>query len=160
MNHEKKYAGMEEIVPIIEERIGSGKEVRITVTGNSMVPMLRHRRDSVVLKRAENLNKYDIPLYRRENGIYVLHRIIKKKGDTYYIAGDNETSLEYPVKKEQVIAVVSGFYRKGKYYSNKNSLYKIYVWLWCAILPYRHKILPKLLGIKRKIGGLRAKKQK
>ena len=160
MNYEKKYAEMESLVAIIKESLKKDKEVKLTITGNSMFPLLAHRRDSVVLKKPEELKKYDIPLYRRENGRYILHRIIKIENGCFHTAGDNETELEYPVNKEQAVAVVSGFYRKGKYYSNKNVLYKLYTVIWCGMLPYRHKILPVLIGFRQAAGGRRAKKQK
>jgi len=158
MNSERKYAEMELLVPMIEEKVASNKEVRLTVSGNSMFPMLIHRRDSVVLKKIDKLKKYDIPLYRRENGAYVLHRIVKIENNCFHIAGDNEIKLEYPVKNEQTIAVVRGFYRKGKYYSTDNFLYKIYTRLWCALLPCRYRVLSVLIRFKRKMGGKSARK--
>jgi len=160
MDFEKRYEKMDILVPLMEESISKGKDVKFTVSGNSMYPMLRHRADSVILEKVEKLKKYDIPLYRRENGEYVLHRIIKIKDGCFHIAGDNEIKLEYPVKSEQVIAVVKGFYRKGKYYSKNNGLYRIYILIWCMILPYRYKILPILLRLRYATGGCRAKKQK
>ena len=160
MNNEKNYACMELLVPMIKEHIKNGSEAKLVVTGYSMFPMLCSRRDSVILKKAEKLHKYDIPLYQRENGNYVLHRIVKIENDCYHIAGDNEIKIEYPVKEEQIIAVVIGFYRKGKYYSVNNIFYKTYARLWCLLLPYRYKILPVLLRIRSKTGGRSAKGEK
>ena len=160
MEHEKKLAEMESLIPIVKAGIDNNKEVRFIVSGNSMFPMLRHRCDSVILIKAKKLRRYDIPLYRRENGMYILHRIVKIKNGSFHIVGDNEIEIEHPVEKEQVIAVVKGFYRKGKYYSVNNILYKLYVVAWCMVLPYRYKILPRLIKLKLAIGGHRAKKQK
>ena len=49
-----------------------------TTIGNSMEPMLFDRQNTVVIKKIDHLlNKYEIPLYKRANSKYVLHRIIK-----------------------------------------------------------------------------------
>ena len=49
-----------------------------TTSGVSMYPMLRNRRDTIIVKPpTAPLKKYDVPLYRRGDD-YVLHRIIGK----------------------------------------------------------------------------------
>ena len=59
-----------------------------TTAGMSMYPMLRNRRDTIIVKPYEGrLKKYDIPLYKR-NGTYILHRIVKVLPDSYVICGD------------------------------------------------------------------------
>ena len=80
MNHET-LSSMDAMVPLMKEALSLGRSVRFSPKGISMLPMLRQGRDSVVLSPApERLRKYDIPLYIRENGQYVLHRIIQAKG--------------------------------------------------------------------------------
>jgi len=68
------------IFPVITELLDSGQTARITVTGNSMYPFLRAGRDSVELSKAsfQEINRGDIVLIKRTNGIYILHRVIKK----------------------------------------------------------------------------------
>ena len=76
-------ASMEALVPLFQERLEDGQQVRFSPMGISMLPMLREGRDSVVLSPApERLRRYDLPLYRRDNGAYVLHRVAEA-GDTY-----------------------------------------------------------------------------
>ena len=43
-----------------------------------MLPMLRDGEDVVVLKGTggKRLRLFDVPLYRRDNGQYVLHRVL------------------------------------------------------------------------------------
>jgi signal peptidase I len=136
-----RLENMDSLAPIIIESVNSGGSVKLTVTGNSMLPLLVNRRDAVVLEKAAGpLRKYDVPLYKRDNGGYILHRAVKIKKNNYAMAGDNETKLEYGVRQDQIIAVMSGFYRKGKYCSTKNPKYRAYAMLWCAALPYRQKI--------------------
>ena len=65
----------------------AGQSVRFSPRGVSMLPMLRQGRDSVVLSPApKQLRKYDLPLYRRDDGSYVLHRVVKA-GQTYACMG-------------------------------------------------------------------------
>ena len=63
---------MSELSPVIEQCIENGSEVIINITGNSMRPFLKDRRDQVVLIKPESemLKKLDVPLYRRKNGKY------------------------------------------------------------------------------------------
>ena len=134
---------MEDISPVLEQLLQDGREVRIRVTGNSMYPLLRDRRDSVLLVKAEpgRLRKYDIPLYRRENAQYILHRIIQVKNGVFNINGDNQYVKEFPILPEQVVAVTKGVYRGERYISCKNWYYWIYARLWVWFLPFRKQML-------------------
>ena len=121
---------MEELVPLICDRIRAGQSVRFSPRGTSMLPMLRQGKDSVVLSAPPvRLRKYDIPLYRREDGSYILHRIVKV-GETYTCMGDHQYVEEKNIRPEQIIAVVTAFDRGERTISTKNLLYKIYCRIW------------------------------
>ena len=61
-----------------------------TNVGNSMLPLIREGRDLIILKKPEGrLKKYDVPLYKRDSGQYVLHRVLKVRESDYVICGDN-----------------------------------------------------------------------
>lgn len=110
-----KKVRLEQMLPIIEEKISSGGEVSIPVTGISMYPTLKQGRDYAVLSKApEHLKKGDIPFYRRENGSFVLHRIVGENEDGYILCGDNQTEKEYGIKHSQVIAVMTCVERNGE----------------------------------------------
>lgn len=112
------YVKLAEMWPFMEEQIKAGKTVRFAPRGTSMLPMLRQGIDSVVLKKApEKLKKYDLPLYMRENGQFVLHRVIGVKKDSYVMRGDNQRVSEYGITKENILAVASGFYREDTFIS-------------------------------------------
>ncbi len=103
-----------------------------TPVGTSMMPLIRERIDTVKLvKPKEKLEKYDVILYERPNKVYVLHRIIKikqkKDEDLYVLCGDNQVILEKYVKKEQVIAVMEGYFRGERYIPKEDNDYKKYV---------------------------------
>ena len=115
MDREVKKVKLSEMLPLITEKISSGGEVSIPVTGRSMYPTLQSGRDYAVLEKApEKLKKGDIPLYRRENGQFVLHRIVGEDENGYILCGDNQTEKEYGVKHSQVIAVLTAVERDGK----------------------------------------------
>ena len=121
---------LEEMLPLMRECLSAGQGVKFSPRGISMLPMLVQGRDSVTLSQApDKLKKYDIPLYRREDGSFVLHRIVKV-GQTYTCVGDNQISLEHGVTHESVIGVVSSFNRNGKEISVTNLWYMIYCRFW------------------------------
>lgn len=122
---------LEDLMPTIRERLEQGNTVRFMPRGTSMLPMLRQGVDSVVLSAApDKLKKYDLPLYQRLDGKYILHRIVDV-GDEYYACiGDNQFRVELGVARLQVIAIVSGFYRKDRYVSTENLFYQLYCRFW------------------------------
>lgn len=142
-NGARRLVPMDELSPLIVGLIDEGFDVTLTVTGNSMRPMLTHLRDSVVLTSCDpnTLKVGDIPLYRRECGTYVLHRIIKVHNDVYDISGDHQWVLEKGVPKSQVLCVVKGFTRNGEYYSCDNKGYKLYSFLWRKLFVLRKLIM-------------------
>lgn len=74
----------------IEENIANNGFHLSTVVGTSMMPLLRQGKDLVkVVPATEKLSKYDIALFKRPTGEYVLHRVVKVKSDYYVICGDN-----------------------------------------------------------------------
>ena len=101
---------MNEMVGLIEEVISSDGEFRLYPKGTSMLPLIRQGKDSVILVKPSLLSKGDIILYKRENGQFVLHRIIKIKGDDLIICGDNQSDLETGIKTSDVIAKVKAVY--------------------------------------------------
>jgi len=134
-----RKVAMSELSPLMKEILENGGEVVFTVKGNSMTPLLRHGRDEVcIVKPQDNiLRKYDIPLFVRKDGKYILHRIVKVKPDGYVVMGDNQKTKEYPVLPSQVIGVVKGVWRGGKYISCDNLWYRLYCRLWALGYPIR-----------------------
>lgn len=110
----------------IEEVLAShGKYIGPTV-GVSMLPMLKNRRDTiVVLPKTERLQALDVALYKRGDA-YILHRVLKVVDGGYVIRGDNCYSDEN-VPERAVIGVLSEFFRKGKHYTCLDKKYLKYV---------------------------------
>ena len=110
-----KKIGDDGLVKIILYKLSCGEKVALTVTGNSMLPFLADGRDKVILQKIEKLpKKGDIVFYRRKNGAYVLHRVVKRKGDLFYFSGDAQLRVEGPVGKGQLLAVCKEVERDGK----------------------------------------------
>ena len=122
----------------IEEQLQTEGFYVSTTVGWSMFPMLRNRRDRVVIRRigAERLKKYDLPLYRRPDGKYILHRVIGVKENGYIIRGDNTYQKEQ-VPDEWILGYVEEFYRNGKRKAVTDRRYRLYVRLWHLIYPLR-----------------------
>lgn len=134
MSSKKVMLDLTEYEPVIRLAIKDGGEFRIYPRGTSMLPMLRQEVDSVLLREPPGqCKKYDIILYRRSQGQYVLHRIVKVTQDGYVLCGDHQTSMETGISREQIIAIVDGFYRKEKRIHVKQFLYQCYVHIWCCI---------------------------
>ncbi len=139
MNIRKVNTTLEGLSPIINEILDRNIDVTFAVTGNSMYPMLVHKRDSVILAKCDktSLRKGDIPLYKRNSGKYVLHRIVKVNEKSYDLCGDNQYIIERNLPKENVIAVVKAFERNGKLYSCDGFAYKLYWRLRVLSIPFR-----------------------
>ena len=83
--------------------------------GNSMWPTLKNRKQSVVVKtKTERLKRFDVALYLRPEGTFVLHRVMDKTDSGYIMCGDSQLTKE-SVKEENVFGVMIGFYRGEKY---------------------------------------------
>ena len=122
-----------------------------TTSGISMMPMLRDRRDTIVVRRAEQrLKKYDVALYRRGDS-YVLHRVIKVLPDSYVIRGDNCIAKEYGIKDCDILGVLCEFYRGERHIKVNKRSYRIYSVLICMAHPFvvlAWKLKPLLYRIK------------
>ena len=128
---------LEQLLPLLQERLAAGESVQFTPRGISMRPMIEGGRDQVVLSPLpEKLKKYDLPFYRRDDGQFVLHRIVKV-GQTYTCIGDHQLVYETGVRQDQMIALATGLYRKGKYHSLDSFGYRLYSRLWHWMRPLR-----------------------
>ena len=104
----------EEAMPLILEKLQSGGEVLFSPSGVSMRPTLQEGRDSLVLVAPPaKLKKYDIALFKRENGQYILHRVVKV-GESYTFIGDNQFDHEEGIMPAQIVALCSAYIRDGK----------------------------------------------
>lgn len=139
---------MEELAELLKLQLEQGGQAQLTVTGSSMLPMLRGQRDKVILIPGQ-AKKNDVALYRRDCGKYILHRIVGQKDDMLVCAGDNQWETEL-IRPDQVIAVVDSWYYKGKLKTKESFGYKLYVGFWVGLLPARRPVL----AVRRFVGRL------
>lgn len=153
MSSPDREIGLDQLGAMAEEGLKNGQQVRMTVVGNSMYPLFRNRMDSVILSPiTKRIQTRDVVLYKRNNGQYVLHRMIKRKGNVYSANGDNQYWVESPLYPGQMIGVMTGFIRGEKEFSVCAPWYRLYSVLWTV--GKKHRKL--MLRIIRKLIKLRA----
>ena len=125
MNNEFSLA---EIEGVIREVIESGGEFELYPRGRSMLPLIHEGRDSVMLVAPQTeLRSGDIAFYKRDDGRFVLHRVMSVQNGTYTMCGDNQLVLEPGIRDEQIIGVVSSLFVKGKKINVTNKRYRRYI---------------------------------
>ena len=115
----------------------------LPVVGGSMGPYLASGRDFVRLcpiQADTKLRVGDICLYRRENGAYILHRIVGRGNGLFACAGDAQTEREYGIRREQILARVTAVVRKGR--ERRGGFWHLFFrTVWILVLPLRRKIV-------------------
>lgn len=134
-----RIVDINEYMPIVTELIEQGETVSFTVTGESMSPFLRHGRDQVCLSApAVPPVRGDIVLFRRTNGQYVLHRVLRRlKDGNYAIIGDGQQQIESPIAPSQILATVTQVCRKGKILTASSFWWHFFAGPWLTLLPLR-----------------------
>ena len=80
----------------IEQLLKNGSAVKLKPQGYSMYPLFLPGRDEAVIEHCvpSELHRGDVILYRRVQGILVLHRICRITRDGFYLVGDNPTEVD------------------------------------------------------------------
>ena len=143
-----------------ENEIRKNGFIVYTNKGDSMMPLLRQDRDLMVIRAiTEPLKKNDAVLFKRPNGAYVLHRIVKVCGlGQFRIVGDNRLFAE-TVPEEWIIGILTEVIRDGQHLSVEAPEYKAYL----RKLPLRRfgrKLRWYAGAVKRKIKRLLGRKTK
>ena len=134
---------MADIWPLAEAALLSGGCFRLWQRGQSMLPLLREGRDSVLLTAPDDIRLYDILLVRAPNGRFLLHRAIALDSETVTLAGDALTEIEGPFPRALVLARVATVYRDEKVYdprSRRAIRYARYRCLRRRLLSALHKL--------------------
>lgn len=130
------------------ERYGT---LTYTCRGISMLPMLRQRRDLIVVRKkgAERCKKYDVALYIRPPHDYVLHRVVEVRDQDYVILGDNCLNKEYGIRDEDIIGVLTAFVRNGKTIRMESRGQMLYARIWYFLYPARRFRIVFTVRLKR-----------
>ena len=97
-----------------EDIIAEQGKLVYTNVGNSMFPIVREGDLLIIERVSAPLQIGDVPLYKRDNGQYVLHRIADVKNGKYTMKGDNRTEMEKGVSDRHIIGVLTGIVRNGR----------------------------------------------
>jgi hypothetical protein len=99
----------------IEEVLFSRGQYIGPTVGVSMLPMLKNRRDTIVVQaKTARLQRLDVALYRRGDA-YILHRVLQPIDGGYIIRGDN-CYVDENIPEDDVVGVLTEFFRKGKHF--------------------------------------------
>ena len=123
-----------------EELLKTQKKLIFTPGGKSMVPMLGDRKNTVVIlpvSEGQKIKKYDVIFYKRDNGQYVLHRVIKKQKNSFVLCGDGQYVKEYGVRRDMILGKLDGFFKGEKYIRMDSTSIVIYSRLRVASRPVR-----------------------
>ena len=131
----------------IEDQLAKEGSWLFQTVGDSMEPLLHNRESTVQIASGnQDLRRYDVVLYKRPAGTYVLHRIRRIRGDRLYICGDNRVGLE-KIPREWVLGKMTGYYPGAgeKYIECSDPEYRDYIKalprsslkLWFRLLPGR-----------------------
>lgn len=143
----------------IEKLLAEGNYIQIVPQGYSMYPVIVPERDMVIVapvQEQDTLRRGDVVLYRRfkesgEKDILVLHRIWKISEQGIYLVGDNQKIVEGPLKREQILGIVTELIRKGKCVSTGNLIYRMITGIWLFLRPIRPFISKVVAKIKRAV---------
>lgn len=111
----------------MQEVIESGGEFTFTPNGISMLPLIRPGVDSVVLVKANSVKVGDAVFYQRDNGQFVLHRIVKLKNGGYVMCGDNQFFYEYGITDKHILAKMKAVIKDGITIDENSKEYKKYI---------------------------------
>lgn len=115
-----------------------------TNVGTSMMPLLRQRRDVMLIRKkdpGEQLHWLDCPLYKRDNGQYILHRVLWVRKHDYIICGDNQWRPETGITDRHVLGVLEAVDRDGKTIRMDSPKMRFYGLLQFIFFPLRALVL-------------------
>lgn len=155
MHENKVRLSPQDFLPLMDERFSQNLPLMLTVTGNSMLPFLSDKRDSVILTNVQHEpKKGDIYLFQRSDGHCVLHRVHHVTDVGIYFIGDAQTRIEGPIRKECLLAECHEAVRKGKTVTEKSFLWQFFRIIWIRIIrtrPLIGRIIGKFKHHKQKI---------
>lgn len=136
-----KQVDTREYVSVLREIAEEGKVVSMLIAGSSMAPFLCHNRDYIYFTRPEREpRRGDMVFYQRDSGQYVMHRVYRVKPEGYYMAGDAQTQIEGPLRRDQIFAVVTQVKRNGKMIRPGDFWWEFFEHIWIRIVPARRAV--------------------
>lgn len=123
----------------VEAELAEGRPVRFRLKGNSMFPLLRNGKDSVILEKCnlDTLKPMDVVLFRYK-GNHVLHRILRRENNQLLIQGDGSFVAKEQCTVDDVVGKVVQVCRpSGKVLSVDSWQWRLPSRLWRLSNPLR-----------------------
>lgn len=116
----------------ILEAFANNKMFVFPIKGSSMQPLF-HTGCRVMLMKIDHIKKNDIIFYKREDGSFVLHRVVKiLNNHKLKMIGDHQLNYEI-IDEALAFAKVYGYYKNDKLQRLKGMGYRLY----CFSLKFR-----------------------
>ncbi len=146
------YIPNDEFCAAVRQMLEEGKDVDFTVTGNSMWPLLKSRRDRVVLTlcKPQDIRKGDVVFFEALPSKFLLHRVTKLKENAFETTGDFNTFCDGVFPKDCVIGKAVRIIRKGKCYGVNSFLMRSYSALWRSLYFARKPLIKLLFWVSRR----------
>jgi len=115
----------------VAEQLTLGYTVRIRARGNSMLPFIRDGRDVLVLEHPgeRDFAQGEMLLTQLDDGRYVIHRVVKVKGDQLRLRGDGNLKIYETCSRAEVMARVTEVVR-GRNIVQGSRRWNAYRFLW------------------------------
>lgn len=119
--------------------------------GISMLPFIRQGHSTVlIVPKQGRLKKYDVALFHRRTGEYVLHRVVKVRKDDYVFCGDNQKAWEYGITDDLIVGVMKELYNDGVLVDTKTEEYNKKV----KKIVRKSRISSYIIRVKRALGKI------
>lgn len=129
----------------VRQLINEGRTVEIPVRGWSMRIFVEHERDKAILVPCdiERLKVGDVILAEVAEKVYALHRIVRLDGDNITMRGDGNLAGTEECTRQDVVAFVTGFKRKGRSTPDlvTSRKWRVYSWFWTRTVPVRRYLI-------------------
>lgn len=127
----------------VAEKLKDNVSVRLFVNGNSMIPFIKGGKDSITLKPYDG---EDLPLgiaaLYKWNGSYMIHRLVKKEGDSFHFLGDGNICRFEIIKRDEVLGILQTIHHAdGTETDATGEKWRKYGMLWYKIRPLRRYVL-------------------
>ncbi len=98
----------------VQRILREGKEVRIRIKGNSMLPFIKDG-DTVLLRAYQGQSlALGSNILAKDKDKFVFHRFVGKKNNLYILAGDGNLVLREYVEATDIIAIAYTHYPQDK----------------------------------------------
>jgi signal peptidase len=148
-----------ELMPVIRAALARGQRVRMTVTGSSMLPFIRDS-DVVELEPIHSLpRRGDVVLVQCKEERYVLHRVLRRADDEFFLRGDAQEQWEGPFTRGDVLGKVVLSYRNGHRRVMDCGPWRFAGVIWARYGPFARWLLRLAVRVRAKGRGLRRRLQ-